>query len=270
MSGDSRPTQPSRAQLKTLRSLKRRQQRLETGLFLVEGVKNVRELLQSRFQVELLLHLPTFDLTSQLPRLPACPCHPLPASQFEPLCDTVTPEGILAVVRLPRENPAYSSDTPAVYLDGISDPGNLGTIIRTADWFGLQPVVLSHDTVDPFSSKVIRASMGSLFHLPLLQDTADQSLLLQLQREGRQLVGLSQDATAELDRAPLPAAPLLVFGSESHGIRPETAARLDLVLRIQGQGLAESLNVAQAFTIAAYQWQIINKSRDREQHDQGL
>ncbi len=248
----------TRAQFQLYRSLKRKPERLAAGLFLVEGIKNLRELLTSDFQLEALLHLPALEPASLLPHLPPCPRFVLPARRLDQLCETVSPEGIVAVVRLPRETPATGSDRPAVYLDGINDPGNLGTILRGADWFGLEPVYLSDDTADPYSGKVIRASMGSLFHLPLHRDDGSGSLLDELQRAGRRLVGLTLTAAQELHSAQLPPAPVLVMGSESHGLRPEVARRLDLEVRIPGAGRAESLNVAQAFTIAAYQLQVLS------------
>ena len=254
----------TRAQLQMYRSLKRKQKRLESGLFLVEGIKSVRELIHTGFTVEALLHVPALDPSTLFPRLPNCSLYEVPAQRFKQLCETVTPEGVLAVVRLPKHEPAFLPDRPAVYLDGIHDPGNLGTILRSADWFGLEPLLLSHDTADPFSGKVIRSSMGSIFHVPFMQDTIEHTRLAQLQKEGRQLVGLTLDARQELHTAKLPPAPLLVMGGESRGIRPEIAALLDMTVRIPGSGRAESLNVAQAFTIVAYQLQVLADRRGGE------
>jgi RNA methyltransferase, TrmH family len=264
MTVDSPPPQLTQAQFNRCRSLKRKQKRLEERSFLVEGIKNIQELLQSDFKVEMLLHLSAVKPESLLHRTVDCPRFTVAPKYLKQLCETVTPEGILAVVALPENIPSYKTDQPALYLDGINDPGNLGTIIRTADWFGLTPLVLSHDTVDPFNGKVIRSSMGSMFHLPLLQDDSDNNILKQLKSEGRELIGLTLDATEQLHTADLPSAPLLVLGSESNGIRPEIDVQLDRTLRIPGAGRAESLNAAQAFTLAAYQLQIINRNQPGE------
>jgi RNA methyltransferase, TrmH family len=264
MTVDSTPRQLSRTQFNHCRSLQRKQKRHEAGSFLVEGIKNIQELLQSDFTVEMLLHLSAVNPDLLLHRTVSCPRFTVAPKYFDQLCETVTPEGILAVVALPAQNAPFRSEQPAIYLDRINDPGNLGTIIRTADWFGLEQLLLSHDTVDPFNGKVIRSSMGSLFHLPLLQDDSESTILKQLQSEGRELIGLTLDATEELQTANLPKAPLLVLGSESNGIRPEIDAQLDRTLRIPGAGRAESLNAAQAFAIAAYQLQIINHDQSGE------
>ena len=181
MTADSTSPQLTRAQFNRCRSLQRKQKRREEGSFLVEGIKNIQELLKSDFKVEMLLHLSAVAPETVLNHTVDCPGFTVAPKYFDQLCETVSPEGILAVVALPENSASLKSDQPALYLDGISDPGNLGTIIRTADWFGLEPLLLSHDTVDPFNGKVIRSSMGSLFHLPLLQDDSDNTILKQLQ-----------------------------------------------------------------------------------------
>ena len=135
--------------------------------------------------------------------------------------------------------------SPIIFLDNVKDPGNLGTIIRTADWFGLKHIILSEDTVDPYNEKVVRSTMGSFFHVNILESTNSVRLLNSLRQKSYMLVSL--DIKGELFDTLQPIAKTVyLFGSESHGIRSELAALIEKRYTIPGKGKAESLNVAVA------------------------
>ena len=139
------------------RDLKDRRGRKESGCFLVEGRKAVGEAIASGFAVEALLVCDTADASSALP------AYLLPEHVMASVCDTKTPQGIAAVVRM-RSEPVQGK--LLVALDGVQDPGNVGTILRTADAAGFDGLLLSQACADIYSPKVLRATMGSVFHLP--------------------------------------------------------------------------------------------------------
>ena len=160
-----------------------------------------------------------------------------------------SPSPVLAVVRQPAPAAFHPSKGLFLALDGIRDPGNLGTILRTADWFGVQAVYLSADCVEPYNPKVIQSSMGSIFRVRTA--TADLPELARRFREaGRPVYGTFLDGT-DLYRRELSPEGLVVMGNEAAGIRPEVAAQVDARLLIPsfGRSGAESLNVASATAV---------------------
>lgn len=151
--------------------------------------------------------------------------------------------GVMAVV---KQKPVGFSDVdrsfPIVCLDGVQDPGNLGTILRTADWFGFQNILLSEDCVDVYNEKVVRSSMGSIFRLNVFKSANLSSDLLELKQQGYRLCGLTLEGS---DCRTLKDEPqtVYIFGSESHGVRPEIQQLIDQNYTIPRFGASESLNV---------------------------
>ena len=177
----------------------------------------------------------------------------------ESLSDTVTPQGLVAVCDLldvPLLDALGGEPSLVVVCAGISDPGNAGTIIRVADAAGADAVVLAGDTVDPHNGKAVRASTGSVFHLPLTRDRDAAAALAACRAAG--LVLLVADGGGELDLHDPGAAAVLggrvawIFGGEAHGV-PETVAEYaDHRVRVPIHGHAESLNLATAAAVCLY------------------
>jgi len=140
----------------------------------------------------------------------------------------------------------------AMYLDAVSDPGNLGTILRSAEAMGASGVVLGSGTVDPFNPKVVRASAGALFHVPVVEGSS----LADVKSLGYRVLATSsheQAGSKSLAEVDLGGAVCVVLGSEAHGVSPELASSVDGWIRIDHAGRAESLNVAMAATIISYE-----------------
>lgn len=169
------------------------------------------------------------------------------ARELARVSETETSQGVVAVAAMPPE-PPLASLRRVVVLDGVQDPGNVGTLVRTAAWFGLDAVVCGPGTADVFAPKVVRSAMGGLWDVGLVR-TRDIGATLDALRElGLRLVGADlggEDAATWQPDGPT----ALVLGSEAHGLSPETHARLDARVTLPGrphrQG-AESLNVAVA------------------------
>ena len=169
------------------------------------------------------------------------------AKELGRVSETETSQGVVAVAAMPPE-PPLSSLRRVVVLDGVQDPGNVGTLVRTAAWFGLDAVVCGPGTADPFAPKVVRSAMGGLWDVGLVRTRDLGTTLDRLHASGLHLVGADLGGSDASDWAPGgPTA--LVLGSEAHGLSPAAHARLDARVTLPGrprrQG-AESLNVAVA------------------------
>ena len=232
----------SKAVAKYVHALHQKKYRLRHGAFLVEGGKSVRELLSSTLLTERLFLTHEFAAKIQ-PELPAgVPVELVSEDELTRLGTLATNNTALAVARLPEEKPLKPSpDTLLLALDQVRDPGNLGTLIRLADWYGLAGVVCSDTCTDPWAPKTVAATMGSFTRVAVWQRDLPEwldALPPALPRYGAHLEG------DNVHRLALRPSGVLIMGSESHGPRPEVLARLTQRLYIPGAGGAESLNVA--------------------------
>ena len=222
----------TQSEIKRIRSLREKKFRDATGLFVVEGEKMVQEALRSGFRVEGVWRREEIG-EAVMARI----------SQLS------SPSPVLAVVARPEAAEPALERGLCLALDGVRDPGNLGTIIRTADWFGVRTVYVSADCAETFNPKVIQASMGSIFRVRTVE--AELTALCRLFREaGMPVYGTFLDGR-DLYAEPLEAEGLVVMGNEASGIRPEVAAQVDrrlLIPAAPGSG-AESLNVASATAV---------------------
>jgi TrmH family RNA methyltransferase len=170
------------------------------------------------------------------------------------LADTVTPQGVVAVCALvDRPLTDVLADAPRLVavLVGVSDPGNAGTVIRVADAAGADAVVLAGDAVDPHNGKCVRASTGSVFHVPIARAPVAE-VLDACRAAGLRLIAADGYAKAELTPATTTGPTAWLFGSEAHGLPEEVKSAADESLRVPIYGKAESLNLATAATVCLY------------------
>lgn len=233
--------------------LTHRRRRYEQRRFMVEGVRLCREALASGWPVEAALVTAEFRQSQhrrefeELFRQREIAWQILTARQFRQLADTETPQGVLLVMPMPSfPLSAPAAPTVVVLVDGVRDPGNLGTIIRTADWFAAARVILSADTVDPFNPKVLRGSMGSVFHLPVYHAADFLKEIDDLKKEGFQLLISTLHGKTAIEEISCGQRVALLIGNEAHGAAAELLPRADYQVKIPGYGRAESLNVAVA------------------------
>jgi TrmH family RNA methyltransferase len=235
----------SKARLKYLRSLRMKKVRAQEGLLLVEGLNAVAEAVNGGHALELLL---TPDARE---RFPAVEAVEIGAPEAEALAQTRSPLGAFALVRDPCRllNEATLPDTALVlFAAGVADPGNLGTLIRTAAAAGAAAVVASAGTVEPTNPKAARASAGALFRIPVLLGEASE-----LKRLGFELWLADADGTPVRDAGPPPARCALVVGNEPRGTEPTVAGLADRRIAVPLRGGVESLNVAVAAGILLYE-----------------
>ncbi|MBT8283237.1 MAG: RNA methyltransferase [Muriicola sp.] len=229
-----------KSQIKFIRSLQLKKYRKLNGLFVAEGVKLVNELLQAELTSE-----GVFTTHPELlpPRFSSFEV--IGEADLKRMSGLKTPNKVLAVFRIPETTePVLEEWTLA--LDGVKDPGNLGTIIRLCDWFGIPQIVCSEDTVDCFNPKVLQATMGSIARVKIAY-TALEPLLTDSEHStfGADMHG---ENIYELE---FPSKGILVMGNEAHGISDEVGVLLDKKVSIPqfGQSSVESLNVATATAI---------------------
>lgn len=228
--------------LKTrVEQLKQKKYRKRYQAFLVEGGKSVLELLASGLVTERVFLTPEY--AEKMPPLPAAVPYELATEdELTRLGTLATNTTALAIAQLPSESPlSPPTNGLLLALDQVRDPGNVGTLIRLADWYGLQGVVCSDTCADPWAPKTVAATMGSFARVPVWQRDLPEwldHLPPTVPRYGAHLEG------DNVHRLTLQPVGVLIMGSESHGPRPEVLARLTQRLYIPGAGGAESLNVA--------------------------
>jgi TrmH family RNA methyltransferase len=251
------PRRISQAALRQLAKLDQKKYRSTQRRFLIEGFHLVEEALESDWRIEMILITPTAQLKEIGKRLVQragtknVEVAEVSETEAGKLSDTVTSQGILAVVQVKEYEiesfwPAPNRRSLIVALDGISDPGNLGTILRTCDWFGVDAVWLDPETVELYSPKVVRSTMGSIFHLRVLPD-ADLTAMLRLAKKNGSKVMVTTPTDGS--RLPLTAYPersVIVFGNEAHGVGADVQREADQRISVPRFGSAESLNVAVA------------------------
>ncbi len=182
------------------------------------------------------------------------------------LSDTVTPQGLVAVCDHLDTPLRYAlSGPPALVavLAGISEPGNAGTVLRTADAAGAGAVIFAGDSVDPYNGKCVRASAGSLFHLAVARGGDPYEIVAACRAAGLRVLAADPYGDAELYRCDLTAPTAWLFGSEAHGLPAELAAAADARVRVPIHGRAESLNLAAAAAVCLYSSARVQHAEER-------
>lgn len=239
--------------VKQLRALKDRKGREASRRFLVEGEVMLREALKCGLVIHDVLAEEGFISLAEALEAAGARAFTVPRSLLEAVTDTRTPQGICASFDLPEPLPLAQAPDRIVALDGVQDPGNVGTIWRTADAAGFQGLLLGAGCADPLSPKVQRSAMGSGFRLPIMQSGDLPSALNALRQEGWTVIA-SDLRGNDFYSHPYPGRKfVLVIGSEAHGISDATRQAADLLLKLPMRGGAESLNAAVAAGIMMYE-----------------
>jgi len=230
----------SKSQISLLKSLQHKKERKENGLFLVEGYKSVIEFLNSPYQIEAIYHTASFD-PKMLNLSQKINLYNISVTDAEKISSLKTPQELIALIKIPAHSTLDNQKLKqkfSLVLDGIQDPGNMGTIIRTADWFGINDIICSEDTVDAYNPKVVQASMGSLSRVNVhYVDLGSMLTKVGLPVYGAMLNGENIYQTKFGDEG------LIVMGNEGNGPRPEVERLISKAVTIPRAGKAESLNV---------------------------
>jgi len=250
--------------LKAARRLNKRAFRQRERAFLAEGPQAVAEAFRCGAQVtDLFVTVPArsrhHDLVAEIAAA-GIPVHVVSGEVMDELAQTVTPQGLLAICRFVDVPLAEitARDTPRLValLANVRDPGNAGTVLRTADAAGTHAVVFADASVDPYNGKCVRASAGSLFHLPVVAGARLEDAVATLRESGLRIVAADGRAGRPLDdpgvQARLAGPTAWMFGNEAWGLPPELVALADEPVAVPIYGRAESLNLAAAAAVCLY------------------
>ena len=239
---------------KLIKSLLQKKSRTSEGLFTVEGIKSVLDAVSSDFEIKYIVMSESFAKDDSDFASDDFDVLIVKDEIYGGLCDTLTPQGVMAVIRI-KDNPTAVYINPSklyIYCDNVKDPGNLGTIIRTADAAGFAGVFLSPGCVDLYSPKTVRSSMGSFFNIEILNDFGYNELF-ELKKQGFNLYcgALSMDSRTytEID---FKKPTVIVVGNEANGVSDDILNQCEHII-IPMYGRAESLNVGVACAVLMYE-----------------
>jgi TrmH family RNA methyltransferase len=255
---------PRSPRVRSVAKLAKREARQQTGLFLLEGPQAVAEALT--YRAELLVELyatPTaLDRYSDIAEAAIAAgldVEFVTEAVLETMADTVTPQGLVAVCRqFPTSVKDILSDGPKLIaiLEEVRDPGNAGTIIRAADAAGADGVILSGRSVDLYNPKVVRATTGSLFHLPVAVGAELESVIERAKAAGLQVIAADikgEDLLIARSTGDLKDPTAWLFGNEARGLAAEQLALADRAITVPIYGHAESMNLATAASVCLYE-----------------
>ncbi|WP_443939752.1 TrmH family RNA methyltransferase [Pedobacter sp. MW01-1-1] len=231
----------SKSQISFVKSLHQKKYRKEHGLFIVEGLKSIVEFIPSNYQIHSIYY--SGEQQHLLPKLPAnINLFEITSADLSKISTLQMPQGVLALVKIPQNKVLQAKELKNAFtlmLDGVQDPGNLGTIIRTADWFGFTKVICSMDTVEAYNPKTVQATMGSLARL----DIYYENLELVIDKAKIPVFGalLNGSSIYETDWK---KEGFIVLGNEGKGLSEAIIHKVNQPVTIPRIGNAESLNVA--------------------------
>ncbi|MCK9229992.1 MAG: RNA methyltransferase [Syntrophales bacterium] len=247
---------------KRFKKLRSKKHRDREGLFLAEGLNALREALkENRYPLKAIIVAAdaakgaTEHLLLQTALTGDIPLYSCSRETLRELSTEEQPQGIILVCETrtyPLDSMAGGTQDRMIYLDGVSDPGNLGSIMRTALWFGVDHILMGPSCVDPFNTKVIRSSAGALFGMSIVQAVDTGDILNLARRGGWELVATAPRGGEDPGSIKKCGKYIFLLGNESRGLSPELMDQADRTITIPGRGGAESLNLAAAAAILLY------------------
>lgn len=248
----------SQSHLKEISKLKLKKYREKSGFFLIESEKILIEALSSDWHIDEIFlterNIVLIEKFIKYSKFKNQKIYQLNEREFKKISSETTPSGVAALVLKKNFDLEsifiYNNHIPV--FERISDPGNLGTIIRSAAWFGFKSIVLSKESVELTNPKVIKASMGSIFHLNIYEKTDLHPFLLSAKQEGYKVLGTTPRGRS-ISELNFEEKCILIFGNESSGISDSIKAKCDDLVSIPAFGKAESLNIAVSASIFFYE-----------------
>ncbi len=239
----------SKNSISKIRALGHKKTRQREKLFVAEGPKVCEELLNSTIEVkEVFAESSWFSKNMHIISSRSTRTHEVEGSELKKISFLKTPNEVLCVAAIPEEKP-LEQNKALLCVDEIKDPGNLGTILRTAEWFGLEDILISTTSVDPYNEKTVMASMGSLFRVNLHHANLEEFLS---QQEASRI--FAAHPRGGKPGAPSLKNPIFLFGSESHGLSSKLLEVSGNRLTIPGKGNTESLNLGISVGIVLADW----------------
>lgn len=239
-------TSPQNDRIKKMKQLHRKKSRVETHSFLIEGFHLIEEAFASKWNIQTVLVREGISVPSFIEEQNVLHVN---ERVFDSLAQTNSPQGIMAVVEM--KNHSFITTPLTLIIDAVQDPGNVGTMIRSADAAGFGLVILGEGSADLYNDKVIRSTQGSLFHVPVLQMNLLEAYQI-LQQSGTNIVATALEGAVDYTEMVTAERMALVVGNEGAGVQQEYIDMADQIVKIPIYGQAESLNVSIAASILMY------------------
>ena len=246
--------------VKNIKKLKEKKYRDQTGQYIIEGIKLVKEAIEEKANIQKIVLCEDCENDGTIEKalmyeIAKYDCIYVSKKVFETITDVNTPQGILAIIKrkaLDEQEISYKEDL-IVVLDGIQDPGNLGTILRTVDSVGLSQIVLSEKTADPYNPKVVRSTMGAIFRLNIIQSNNIIEDLKKIKKNRFKLLATSLENSESIYNIDLNRKAIII-GNEANGVSKEVFDIVDEKTKIPMLGKTESLNAAVATGVILYEY----------------
>lgn len=249
-------TSTGNAQVKELLQLQKKSKaRNERNVFVVEGIKMFSEAPRNRIE-KVFISETLFNRKKQELNLDGLRIEILSDKVFSHVSDTKTPQGILCIVRQKKtklEEIFAQNQAHLMILDNLQDPGNLGTIVRTAEGAGVSGIILSKDCVDIYNPKTIRSTMGSIYRMPFLYVEDLENTIDEVKKQGIKVYAAHLQGKNNYDEENYKTGCAFLIGNEGNGLRDEIAEKADIWVKIQMHGQVESLNAAIASSILMFE-----------------
>lgn len=238
---------------KEIKKLKEKKHRIKSDKYLIEGLRFVEEAIKSKVSIDSIIFTESFkeknpDLFLKINE--NIKLIQMNEALLKQLCSTENPQGIVGVINM--QNKELKSGELVVLVDKVQDPGNMGTIIRTAHAAGAAGIVMTKGTVDIYNDKTLRSTMGSIFYIPIVEDDS-LDFVKSLKKEGYKLVVSSLQGKNNFFEENLQGKVMIAVGNEGNGVSDEVYDIADIKVKIPMPGEAESLNVAVATSIMIYE-----------------
>lgn len=259
-------TSENNSQIKNIaKLLKSSKTRKEQGVFIIEGIKMFLEAKKFGLVEKAYLSQDLYKEWARDVSLKEIDYEVVDKKVFKQITDTMTPQGVIAIVRMNKvaiEDVLVLDEVKLVFLEDLRDPGNLGTIIRTAEGAGMSAVILSKECVDIYNPKVVRSTMGSIFRVPFTYVEDIKEAMKKAQDAGVTLYATHLKGEKFYDEIEYSNKVGIVIGNEANGLTDETASQADAYVKIPMCGKVESLNASVAASVMMYE--ILRQTRTRE------
>ena len=243
--------------IKNIKKLHDKKYRIDS--YIVEGIKMVKEAINENQEIALIAIREDFKIDFDTKNIKTVT---ISNKIFNDISDVKTPQGILAVIKKNQNNQIETNSNYILALDSLQDPGNMGTIIRTADSANINQIIINKTTVDPYSPKVIRSTMGAIYRTNIIEVEDLKTTLKEIQSKGFQIITTDLKATQSIYDINYNNKTVVVIGNEANGVSQEILQTADKKVIIPMLGKTESLNASIAASIMIYEYvrQKIQKS----------
>lgn len=235
--------------IKNIKKLKEKKYRLDS--YIVEGIKMVKEAINENQEIALIAIREDFKIDFDTKKIKIVT---ISNKIFNDISDVKTPQGILAVIKKNQNNQIETNQEYILALDSLQDPGNMGTIIRTADSANINQIIINKTTVDPYSPKVIRSTMGAIYRTNIIEVEDLKATLKEMKSKGFQIITTDLKATQSIYDINYNNKTVVVIGNEANGVSQEILQTADKKVIIPMLGKTESLNASIAASIMIYEY----------------